>query len=47
MLVVSTSSCCVVTNEMVLCLGNLHTINHDERTESYWLSSDVLLCVLS
>ena len=36
---VSTSSCCVVTNEMVLCLGNLCTINHDERTASYWLSS--------
>ena len=39
MLVVSTSSCCVVTNETVLCLGNLRAINHDERTESYWLSS--------
>ena len=38
-LVVSTSFCCVVTNETVLCLGNLCTINHDERTESYWLSS--------
>ena len=24
---------------MVLCLGHLCTINHDERTESYWLSS--------
>ena len=36
---VSTSSSCVVTNEMVLCLGNLHAINHHERTESYWLSS--------
>ena len=39
MLVVSTSSCCVVTNETILCLGNLCAINHDERTESYWLSS--------
>ena len=36
---VSTSSCCVVTNEMVLCFGNLCTISHDERTESHWLSS--------
>ena len=36
---VSTSSHHVVTNEMVLCLGNLRAINHDERTKSYRLSS--------
>ena len=36
---VSTSCCCVVTSEMVLCLGNLCAINHDERTESYRLSA--------
>ena len=38
-LVVSTSSCCVVTNETVPCFGNLHAFNHDEKTESLRLSS--------
>ena len=36
---VSISSCSVVTHETVLCLGNLCAINHDEGTESHWLSS--------
>ena len=45
---VSTSSCCVVTNEMVLCLGDLHAINHDEINRVLWFvfNEFIIICFI-
>ena len=45
---VNTSSCCVVTNEMVLCSWNFCAINHDEmnRVLLVDLNSFIIRCFI-
>ena len=45
---VSTSFCCVITNEMVLCSWNFHAINHDEinRVLLIVFNSFIITCLI-